>query len=653
MRNNNYALLRTIDSPEDLRALPEQELERVADELRAYLIDSIAACGGHFAAGLGTVELAIALHYVFNTPADKLIWDVGHQAYPHKILTGRRDRIHTIRKQGGLTPFLKNSESPYDAFGAGHSSTSISAAVGMAMAARAQQLNQTAIAVIGDGGITAGLAYEAMNHAGSLADLDLLVILNDNQMSISPNVGAMHNYLTRILSGRVYNKVLSRGERLLKNSMPTLLKLARHMKKQVRDLVAPPGSLFDELGFAYFGPIDGHDLPTLMHTLKNLKSVSGPRLLHVITCKGNGYAQAEDDPVKYHGVSPFDPRLGILPVNAKHVPAPSYSQIFGKWLCDMAAADKRLIGITPAMREGSGMVEFAEQYPSQYVDVGIAEQHSVTLAAGMATQGMKPVVAIYSSFLQRAYDQVVHDVAIPGLPVLFAIDRAGLVGPDGPTHAGSYDFTYLRALPGMVIMAPADENECRQMLYTGYQLDQPAAVRYPRGGGPGVAVDEPMRALPLGTAQWVREGVNIALLAFGAMLAPARAVAEDMNATVINMRFVKPLDTALIDTIAATHQVIVTLEENVVPGGAGEAVHEYLSTQGVCIPILHIGLPDRFIEHGSREQMLTDAGLDQQGIAGTIAEFLDRIDQPGLGAKPGMTKRKNGTGTSRLTQIGY
>ncbi|MDT8397465.1 MAG: 1-deoxy-D-xylulose-5-phosphate synthase [Pseudomonadales bacterium] len=625
MTNNDYPILQTIDSPVDLRTLSEAQLAPLAEELRSFLIESVSSCGGHFAAGLGTVELAIALHYVFDTPNAKLIWDVGHQAYPHKILTGRRDRIRTIRKQHGLTPFLKLTESPYDAFGAGHSSTSISAALGMAMAARTLHKDEAAIAVIGDGGMTAGLAYEAMNHAGSMPDLDLLVILNDNKMSISPNVGALHNYLTRILSGRFYNKVLESGEHLLeKMRLPTLLKLANHMKKGVRDLVAPPGSFFDALGFSYFGPIDGHDLPTLVHTLKNLQAVKTPRLLHVVTCKGNGYAKAEKDPVKYHGVSPFDPKLGI---RSTSTPAKmSYSEVFGNWLCDMAAHDKHLVGITPAMREGSGMVKFAEQYPSQYVDVGIAEQHSVALAAGMVLQGLKPVVAIYSTFLQRAYDQVVHEVAIQKLPVLFAIDRAGLVGPDGPTHAGAYDLTFLRSLPHMVIMAPADENECRQMLYTGYRLEQPAAVRYPRGGGPGAVIEQAMQMLPVGKAQWRRQGHGIALLAFGSMLIPAALVAENLDATLINMRFVKPIDTGMLEKIAASHRLIVTLEENVVPGGAGEAVHEYLSEQGINLPLLHIGLPDRFIEHGSREEMLKDAGLDVASIEASIQTFITRQD---------------------------
>ena len=622
---DNKNLLQSIDSPEQLRQLPEHRLTDLARELREFLIQSVSSCGGHFAAGLGTVELSIALHYICNTPDDKLIWDVGHQAYPHKILTGRRDRIETIRKQGGLGPFLKPSESPYDAFGAGHSSTSISVATGMAMAARAQGKNQTSVAIIGDGGMTAGLAYEAMNHAGTIEDLDLLVVLNDNKMSISPNVGALNNYLTRVLSSGFYNKMVDTGERLLEGRMPTLLKLANHMNRGLRDLVAPPGSFFNELGFDYYGPIDGHDLDTLTHTLRSLKGSKRPRILHVVTCKGNGYERAEKDPVKYHGVATFDPHHGIQPKGA--APKPSYSKVFGDWLIDMAERDRRVMGITPAMAEGSGMAEFAKRFPEQYVDVGIAEQHSVTLAAGMAAEGLKPVVAIYSTFLQRAYDQVVHDVSIPKLPVLFAIDRAGMVGPDGPTHAGSYDLSFLRALPGFVVMAPADENESRQMLYTGLQLGRPAAVRYPKGTGPGATIEQKMEALPLGKAEMRREGKELAILAFGSMVAAAEAAAEELDASLINMRFVKPIDEAIVAQVAASHSLIVTIEENVVAGGAGEAVHECLVALSSQTPIRHIGLPDRLIDHGSREEMLADAGLDPNSLTSQLRECVDPCDK--------------------------
>lgn len=605
-----YTLLQSIDTPEDLRKLPESDLQMLADELRDYLIHSVSGCGGHFAAGLGTVELTIALHYVYNTPHDKLVWDVGHQCYPHKILTGRRDRISTIRQKGGLSPFLKPGESTYDAFGAGHSSTSISIALGMAVAARQQGLDQKSVAIIGDGGMTAGLAYEALDHGGTMEDIDLLVILNDNDMSISPNVGALSAYLTKLLSGRFYSKVHEGGKKVL-STIPSVWKLAKRTEKQVKGLITP-GSLFEDLGFSYYGPIDGHDLHTLVHTLKNLHGLKGPRLLHVVTQKGKGYDLAEADPVNYHGVSPFNPKTGLSPAK---IPAnPTYSAIFGQWLCDMANIDGRLVGITPAMREGSGMVKFEKEYPDRYFDVGIAEQHAVTFAAGLAAEGLKPVVAIYSTFLQRAYDQVVHDVALPNLPVLFAVDRAGLVGPDGPTHAGSYDFTFLRALPNFVIMAPADENECRQMLYTGFLLSQPASVRYPRGQGPGADIQAEMVALPVGKAQHRRKGKKIALLAFGSLLTPALEIAEELDATVINMRFVKPLDATLVLEIAHTHEAIVTLEENVIPGGAGVAVHELLSEHGINKPLLHIGLPDRIIEHGSREEMLEDAGLDKNSI---------------------------------------
>ncbi len=611
--NTKYPILETINSPADLRRLPQTKLKPLAHELRDFLIQSISKCGGHFGAGLGTVELTIALHYVFNTPGDRLVWDVGHQAYPHKILTGRRDRISSIRQKDGLAPFLRRTESPYDCFGAGHSSTSVSAALGMAIAAAREGSDRRVVAIIGDGGMTAGLAYEALDHGGGL-DPDLLVILNDNEMSISPNVGALCNYLARVLSGKVYATARKGGEKVLSH-VPPMWELARRTEKHMKGMVIP-GTLFEELGFSYFGPIDGHDLPTLVKMLKNLHALKGPRLLHVVTRKGKGYALAEADPVKYHGVSPFDPDVGIVPSKSKG--SPTYTQVFGEWLCDMAEQDERLIGITPAMREGSGLVNFEKRFPERYFDVGIAEQHSVCFAAGLAADGLKPVVAIYSTFLQRAYDQLIHDVVVQNLPVLFAIDRAGVVGPDGATHNGSYDLGYLRCLPNMVVMAPADENECRQMLYTGFQLDQPAAVRYPRGKGPGVAVEEEMRAFPIGKAEVRRKGDRIALLVFGAMVAPAMEVAKGLNATVVNMRFVKPLDQDVVLNLADTHEYLVTIEDNVVAGGAGSGVNECLAAHSRQALILNLGLPDCLIETGSREEMLAQAGLDPAGILQAI-----------------------------------
>ncbi len=610
-----YSLLRTIDTPMDLRRLPESELAPLAAELRAFVLDSVSKSGGHFAAGLGTVELTIALHYIFNTPEDRIVWDVGHQAYPHKILTGRRERMDTIRHWGGLAPFPKRDESLYDTFGVGHSSTSISAALGMAIAAKRQGSGRKAVAVIGDGGMTGGLAFEAMNHAGDLG-IDLLVVLNDNDMSISPNVGALSNRIAQVLSGRLYATV-KEGSRKVLSNMPPVWELARRAEEHVKGLIIP-GTLFEELGFNYIGPVDGHDLSALLTTIRNLRQLHGPQLLHVITKKGKGYAPAEADPVKYHGVTPFDPVQGI--VSSKAPSKPTYTKIFGDWICDMAARDPRLVAITPAMREGSGLVRFQKEYPDQYCDVGIAEQHSVTVAAGMACEGLKPVVAIYSTFLQRGYDQVIHDVVNQKLAVLFAIDRAGLVGADGPTHNGSYDLTFLRCLPGMVVMAPSDENECRQMLYTGFLLDGPAAVRYPRGEGPGMRVEEAMTALPVGKAEIERSGRRIALLAFGTMVAPALEAGEDLKATVVNMRFVKPLDKELLSQLAETHELLVTVEENVVAGGAGAGVAEVLASQGRHAPIVHYGLPDRLIQHGTREEMLADAGLTKEGLL----EFIRR-----------------------------
>ena len=607
--NKSYPRLSTIESPQDLRALPESELLALAEELRAFLLDSVSQSGGHFAAGLGTVELTIALHYVLNTPEDRLVWDVGHQAYPHKILTGRRDRMPTIRQWGGLAPFPKRDESPCDTFGVGHSSTSISAALGMAIAARREGRGRKAVAVIGDGGITGGLAFEAMNHAGDLA-IDLMVILNDNDMSISPNVGALSNRIAQVLSGRLYTSV-KRGSKKVLSIMPPVWELARRAEEHVKGLIIP-GTLFEELGFNYIGPIDGHDLPTLLGTIRNVSQMPGPQLLHVITKKGKGYAPAEADPVKYHGVTPFDPERGI--VASKAPSKPSYTKVFGDWVCDMAALDPRLVAITPAMREGSGLVRFQKDFPDRYFDVAIAEQHSVTVAAGMACEGQKPVVAIYSTFLQRAYDQVIHDVVNQKLPVLFAIDRAGLVGADGPTHNGSYDLTFLRCLPHMVVMAPADENECRQMLYTGFLHDGPAAVRYPRGEGPGVPVNNTMTAIPLGKAEMRREGHGLALLCFGTMVAPALEVAEVLDTTIVNMRFVRPLDVEMLLDLAGSHALLVTVEENVVAGGAGSGVAEILAAHGCHTPVVHYGLPDRLIQHGTREEMLVDAGLTSEGI---------------------------------------
>ena len=610
-----YPILETIASPQDLRKLPISELEPLAREVRDFMIEAVAQCGGHFGAGLGTVELTVALHYVFNTPEDRLVWDVGHQAYPHKILTGRRERMHTIRQKDGLAPFLRRSESEYDAFGAGHSSTSISAALGMAVAAAREGSDRKAVAIIGDGGMTAGLAYEALDHAGDLKT-DLLVVLNHNDMSISPNVAALSNYLARLLSGRFYRTLRHGGEKVLSH-IPPMWKLAHRASLHMKGMVVP-GTFFEELGFDYFGPIDGHDLPTLVQTLKNLRELEGPRLLHVVTRKGKGYALAEADPVKYHGVTPFDPRVGMAPSAKKG--GPTFTEVFGTWLCDMAETDDRLVGITPAMCEGSGLVEFAKRYPDRYFDVGIAEQHSVAFAAGLAADGLKPVVAIYSTFLQRAYDQVIHDVVVQDLPVLLAIDRAGVVGPDGATHNGSYDLSYLRCLPNMVVMAPADENECRQMLYTGFQLNQPAAVRYPRGRGPGVQLQQEMAVLPIGKAELRRRGQQVALLAFGVMLAPALDVAEELDATVVNMRFVKPLDEGLIMELADAHAALVTIEDNVLPGGAGSAVVECLGNHGREVQILNLGLPDALIETGSREEMLAEAGLDYAGILQAIKQ---------------------------------
>ncbi len=608
-----YPLLSRINSPYDLRQLPESSLEQVGRELRGCLLESVSRSGGHFAAGLGSIELTIALHYLYNTPEDRLVWDVGHQAYPHKILTGRRERLPTIRQWEGLAPFPKRDESPYDAFGVGHSSTSISAALGMAIAARHTGSGRRAVAIIGDGGLTAGMAFEALNHAGDIG-ADLLVILNDNNMSISPNVGALANRFAQLISGKLYTTVREGSKKVL-SQLPSVWELARRAEEHVKGLVVP-GTLFEEFGFNYIGPIDGHHLPTLLATLRNIRELSGPQFLHIITKKGKGYEPAEADPVKYHGVSPFDPTLGIVP-SAK-VAKPTYSDVFGEWICDMAAHDPRLVAITPAMREGSGLVRFEREYPTRYFDVAIAEQHAVTVAAGMACDGLKPVVAIYSTFLQRGYDQLIHDVVTQKLPVLFAIDRAGVVGADGPTHNGSFDESFLRCLPDLVLMAPADENECRQMLYTGFTLDAPAAVRYPRGPGLGVEVQKTMTALPIGKGEVRRRGTGIALLAFGSMVGLALSVGEALNATVVNMRFIKPLDEALVVELARSHDLLVTIDENAVMGGAGSAVSEVLAAQGIAAQVLHIGLPDCFLQHGAREDMLREAGLTSDQVEAKV-----------------------------------
>ncbi|HEY6451024.1 MAG TPA: 1-deoxy-D-xylulose-5-phosphate synthase [Steroidobacteraceae bacterium] len=608
---DNYPLLYSLDSPADLRLLPLARLPELAGELRQFLIHSVSTRGGHFAAGLGTVELTIALHYVFDTPHDRLVWDVGHQAYPHKVLTGRRDRLSTIKQAGGLAPFPNRSESEYDTFGVGHSSTSISAALGMAVAAAHQGERRRVVAVIGDGALTAGMAFEALNHAGSLP-ADLLVVLNDNDMSISENVGALSNHFARALSGRVYSHLREGGKRML-SQMPTVRELARRSEEHLKGMVLP-GTMFEEMGFNYIGPVDGHDVKALVGTLRNLRRLRGPQFLHVLTRKGKGYAPAEADPITWHGPGPFDPASGTI--FKEKSSGPSYSQVFGQWLCDMAEADANIIGITPAMREGSGLVEFSKRFPDRYFDVAIAEQHAVTFAAGLATQGLKPVVAIYSTFLQRAYDQLIHDVALQHLPVVFAVDRAGLVGSDGATHQGSYDLSYLRCIPNLVLMAPGDENECRQMLYTATTLDGPALVRYPRGAGPGVPLVAQMSALPVGRAQIRREGRSgLALLVFGALLDSARKIAERLDATLVNMRFVKPLDEDLVLSVAAHHRGLVTIEENAVAGGAGSAVGELLSLEGLQVPLLKLGIPDRFIEHGSRDSCLVAAGLDAAGLS--------------------------------------
>ncbi|MBI4809499.1 MAG: 1-deoxy-D-xylulose-5-phosphate synthase [Nitrosomonadales bacterium] len=609
-----YPLLQTIETPDDLRKLEREQLPQLADELRAFLVESVSKTGGHLSSNLGTIELTIALHYIYNTPQDRLVWDVGHQTYAHKILTGRRAAMGGLRMAGGISGFPKRNESPYDAFGTGHSSTSISAALGMAVASRLAGNDNRSVAIIGDGAMSGGMAFEALNNAGAM-DANLLVILNDNDMSISRPVGALNNYLAKLMSGRFYAAMRRGSEKMLKG-MPPVLEFAKRAEEHIKGMVTP-GTLFEELGFNYIGPIDGHDLDVLVETLGNIRKLEGPQFLHIVTQKGKGYAHAEENCVLYHGVGKFDPDHGIT---AKPSGKVSYTQLFGDWLCDMAAHDERLVGITPAMCEGSGMVEFAEKYPQRYFDVGIAEQHALTFAAGLACDGYKPVVAIYSTFLQRAYDQLIHDVAIQNLPVVLAIDRGGLVGADGATHAGCFDLSYLRSIPNMTVMAPADENECRQMLSTAFKLDTPSAVRYPRGTGPGVAVQKNLHTLLVGKGEVRRNGKQVAILSFGSMLAPALQAAEQLDATVANMRFVKPLDEELVLQLARTHDLLVTVEENTIQGGAGSAVAECLAQHGIHVAMLHLGLPDVFIEQGDPVQMLADCGLDAAGIARAIRE---------------------------------
>ena len=612
MNSTKYPLLMTLDHPGDLRKCDESQLQQVCDETRQFMIDTVAKTGGHLGAGLGTVELTTALHYVFNTPDDRIVWDIGHQAYPHKILTGRRDQLHTIRKPGGLSGFLKRDESEYDTFGAGHSSTSISAALGMAVAAAQQKSDRDVVAIIGDGALTAGMAFEALNNAGDM-DANLIVILNDNDMSISPNVGAMNNYLTRLMTGPAVNSVRENTKKALE-TIPPVRDYARRFEEHVKGMVLP-STFFEELGFYYAGPIDGHDIETLVRTLENLKKIDGPRFLHITTTKGKGFKPAEEAPTTFHGVSPFNPQTGEFGKKAK---VRTYTHVFSDWLCDMAAKDDKLIGITPAMREGSGLVRFSEEYPDRYFDVAIAEQHALTFAAGMACDGLKPIVAIYSSFLQRAYDQLVHDVSVQDLDVMLAIDRAGLVGADGPTHAGVFDYSFLRCVPNRVIYAPSDEAECRDMLYSAYLHKGLTAVRYPRGTGTGAVEQEEMTQIPLGKANTIRNGSNVAILSFGTLLADAIQAGEALDATVINMRFVKPLDADLIEQIAKTHDLIVTLEENVVAGGAGSGVNELLAEKQFAIPTLNLGLPDHYIEHGEKAQLLAECGLDANGIIDSI-----------------------------------
>jgi 1-deoxy-D-xylulose-5-phosphate synthase len=619
----SYPLLETVDDPADLRGFDRKQLAQLATELRAFIVDSVASTGGHLSSNLGTVELTIALHYVFATPDDKLIWDVGHQTYGHKILTGRRAGMKRLRQKGGIAGFPRREESEYDTFGTAHSSTSISAAIGMAVAERLRGIDNRVVAVIGDGAMTAGMAFEALNNAKQ-ADANVIVVLNDNDMSISENVGALNNYLAKLMSGRFYAATKKTAEKML-SVAPPMKELAKRFEEHAKGMITP-STLFEEFGFNYTGPIDGHNIDVLIDTLQNVKRLTGPQFLHVVTRKGQGYKHAEEDPITYHGPGKFDPGVGI--VKAKPAPdarpKPTYTQIFGEWLCDMARADTRLVGITPAMREGSGMVKFSQEFADRYFDVGIAEQHAVTFAAGLAVEGMKPVVAIYSTFLQRAYDQLIHDVALQNLPVVFALDRGGLVGADGPTHHGAFDLSYLRCIPNLTVMAPSDENECRQMLFTAFTLYTPTAVRYPRGTGTGAEVAREMTALAIGRGVVRREGKGVAILAFGSMVKPALEAASELNATVADMRFVKPIDRDLILKLATSHDLIVTVEENVVAGGAGSAVIEALAADAVSVPVLSLGLPDRFVEHGDPQQLLADCGLDGQGIARAIRERMSK-----------------------------
>jgi 1-deoxy-D-xylulose-5-phosphate synthase len=616
--SQTHTLLERVNYPRDLRALATEDLPVLAGELRDFLISTVSQTGGHLAAGLGVVELTIALHYVFDTPRDRLVWDVGHQGYPHKILTGRRERMTTLRQQGGLSGFLRRDESEYDAFGAGHAGTSIGATLGMAIAAELTGIKREHIAVVGDASLAAGMAFEALNHAGSL-ELDLLVVLNDNDMSIAPPVGAVSHSLARALSSRLYNRVREGGKQLFKG-MPGVSDFVERWEEHVKGMITP-GTLFEELGFNYIGPIDGHDLPLLISTLRNMRQMRGPRFLHVVTRKGQGYAPAEGEPIVYHGVSPFDRDTGKMEV--KKSGGTSYTKVFSEWVCDAAAADQRLVAITPAMCHGSGLVRFASSYPDRYIDVGIAEQHAVTLAAGMACEGLKPVVAIYSSFLQRAYDQLIHDVALQNLDVTFAVDRAGEVGADGATHAGAFDISYARCIPNLAVLAPAHEAECRQLLQTAYQHPGPALVRYPRGQGPGAVPGAGLVTLPWGRGEQLRSGRRVVLLSFGTMLATATAVADELDASLVNMRFVKPLDTELVERLAREHELVVTLEENVVMGGAGSAVAEHLSAARILVHVLHFGLPDRFIEQASQSAQLEEAGLSAEHVTASIRSLLE------------------------------
>ena len=621
---SQFPLLALANDPQELRLLPQSNLSQLSDQLRSFLLQSVSMSSGHLASGLGTVELTVALHYVFNTPVDRIIWDVGHQAYPHKIMTGRRDLMHTIRQKDGLHPFPNRNESEYDTFTVGHSGTSISAALGMAIAAEKEGQGRKTVAVIGDGAITGGMAFEAMNHAGSL-DKDMLIVLNDNEMSISENVGALNNHLAKLLTGNLYTSIREGGKKLL-SGVPSIKELARRSEEHLKGMVVP-GTLFEEFGFNYIGPVDGHDVNGLVETLRNMRELKGPQILHVMTKKGKGYQPAENDPIGYHGVPKFNPEDTTLPSGSSSI---TFSKVFGQWLCDMAKQDQRLMAITPAMREGSGMVEYSQQYPKRYFDAAIAEQHAVTLGAGMACEGLKPIVAIYSTFLQRGYDQLIHDVAIPNLDVLFAIDRGGLVGADGETHQGAFDLSYLNCIPNMLIMAPSDENECRQMLYTGYQHQGPAAVRYPRGGATGAAIEQDMAELPIGKAILKREsrakqdGNKVAILSFGTLLENALTAAESLDATVVDMRFIKPFDQALVSELAQNHDVLITLEENAIIGGAGSAITQYVMNNRLTTPVLNLGLPDKFVCQGTQQQQQKMLQLDSDGISAQITAYLAR-----------------------------